>query len=170
MGALVKVTPEYKTTHDPDELRKAIADGRISVVGTDHAPHLLAQKEGGCAKASSGMPMVQFSLPAMLSLVDEDVLTITRVVELMSHNPARIFEVTERGFIREGYKADLVMVRPDCPWTVERECVISKCGWSPMEGRTFNWRVERTWSNGRVVYSNGKVDATARGEAITFRK
>ena len=169
-GALVKVNPAIKTKHDRDEIRKAMADGRISVVGTDHAPHLLAQKEGGCAKAASGMPMVQFSLPAMLSLVDEDVLTITRVVELMSHNPARIFEVTERGFIREGYKADLVMVRPDCPWTVERECVISKCGWSPMEGRTFNWRVERTWSNGRVVYSNGKVDATARGEAITFRK
>ena len=147
-----------------------MADGRISVVGTDHAPHLLAQKQGGCAKAASGMPMVQFSLPAMLSLVDEGVLTITRVVELMSHNPARIFEVAQRGYIRKGYKADLVMVRPDSQWTVTLEGILSKCGWSPMEGCTFNWRVERTWCNGHLVYAEGRVDDTVRGEAIRFRE
>lgn len=169
-GALIKVNPAIKTKYDRDEIRRAMADGRISVVGTDHAPHLPAQKQGGCAKAASGMPMVQFSLPAMLSLVDEGVLTLPRVVELMSHNPARIFEVSARGFIREGYKADLVMVRPGCAWTVSRDCVLSKCGWSPMEGRTFNWRVERTWANGRVVYADGRVDGSAKGEAIRFRE
>ena len=133
-GTKIKVNPAIKTKADREEIRRAMADGRISVVGTDHAPHLLAQKQGGCAKAASGMPMVQFSLPAMLSLVDEGVLTITRVVELMSHNPARIFEVAQRGYIRKGYKADLVMVRPDSQWTVTLEGILSKCGWSPMEG------------------------------------
>lgn len=170
LGTRIKVNPAIKTQADRDEIRRAMADGRISVVGTDHAPHLLAQKQGGCAKAASGMPMVQFSLPAMLSLVDEGVLSLTRVVELMCHNPARIFEVSRRGFIREGYKADLVMLRPKSPWTVTSECVLSKCGWSPMEGSTFNWRVERTWCNGRMVYADGRVDESLRGEAIRFRE
>ena len=169
-GTKIKVNPAIKTKADREEIRRAMADGRISVVGTDHAPHLLAQKQGGCAKAASGMPMVQFSLPAMLSLVDEGVLTITRVVELMSHNPARIFEVAQRGYIRKGYKADLVMVRPDSQWTVTLEGILSKCGWSPLEGCTFNWRVERTWCNGHLVYAEGRVDDTVRGEAIRFRE
>lgn len=169
-GTKIKVNPAIKTKADREEIRRAMADGRISVVGTDHAPHLLAQKQGGCAKAASGMPMVQFSLPAMLSLVDEGVLTITRVVELMSHNPARIFEVAQRGYIRKGYKADLVMVRPDSQWTVTLEGILSKCGWSPMEGCIFNWRVERTWCNGHLVYAEGRVDDTVRGEAIRFRE
>ena len=169
-GTKIKVNPAIKTKADREEIRRAMADGRISVVGTDHAPHLLAQKQGGCAKATSGMPMVQFSLPAMLSLVDEGVLTITRVVELMSHIPARIFEVAQRGYIRKGYKADLVMVRPDSQWTVTLEGILSKCGWSPMEGCTFNWRVERTWCNGHLVYAEGRVDDTVRGEAIRFRE
>ena len=169
-GTKIKVNPAIKTKADREEIRRAMADGRISVVGTDHAPHLLAQKQGGCAKAASGMPMVQFSLPAMLSLVDEGVLTLTRVVELMSHNPARIFEVAQRGYIRKGYKADLVMVRPESRWTVTPDCILSKCGWSPMEGCTFNWRVERTWCNGGMVYAEGRVDDTVRGEAIRFRE
>ena len=169
-GTKIKVNPAIKTKADREEIRRAMADGRISVVGTDHAPHLLAQKQGGCAKAASGMPTVQFSLPAMLSLVDEGVLTLTRVVELMSHNPARIFEVAQRGYIRKGYKADLVMVRPESRWTVTPDCILSKCGWSPMEGCTFNWRVERTWCNGGMVYAEGRVDDTVRGEAIRFRE
>ena len=169
-GTKIKVNPAIKTKADREEIRRAMADGRISVVGTDHAPNLLAQKQGGCAKAASGMPMVQFSLPAMLSLVDEGVLTITRVVELMSHNPARIFEVAQRGYIRKGYKADLVMVRPDSQWTVTLEGILSKCGWSPREGCTFNWLVERTWCNGHLVYAEGRVDDTVRGEAIRFRE
>ena len=169
-GTRIKVNPAVKTQADRDEIRRAMADGRISVVGTDHAPHLLAQKQGGCAKAASGMPMVQFSLPAMLSLVDENVLSLPRVAELMCHNPALIFEVSRRGFIRKGYKADLVMVRPNSPWTVTLDCVLSKCGWSPMEGHTFNWRVERTWCNGHLVYADGHVDESVRGEAIRFRE
>ncbi|MCR5365268.1 MAG: amidohydrolase family protein [Prevotella sp.] len=121
-----------KSIADRQALRQALSDGRITVVGTDHAPHLLSEKEGGCCKAMSGMPMVQFSLPAMLSLVDEGVLTIQRMVELMSHNPARLFGIEKRGFIREGYHADLVLLRPDTPWQVTKEIILSRCGWSPL--------------------------------------
>jgi dihydroorotase len=144
-------------------------DGRISVVGTDHAPHLLSQKQGGAAKAVSGMPMLQFSLVAMLQLVDEGVLTIQRMVELMAHNPALIFEVQHRGFLRAGYQADMVVVRPNSPWTVSPSLIESKCGWSPMEGRTFQWQVEKTLCNGHLVYDNGVVDRHYIGQPVLFR-
>ena len=142
---------------------------RIAVVGTDHAPHLPADKQGGCCRAASGMPMIQFSLAAMLELVDGGVLTIERVVELMCHRPARLFDVRNRGFIRQGYKADLAVVRPESPWTVTEDCIQSKCGWSPMAGHTFNWRVEHTFCNGRHVLDNGRFDASYRGEEVSFR-
>ena len=150
-------------------LREALADGRITVVATDHAPHLLSQKQGGCVKAASGMPMIQFSLVSMLELVDEGVLTIQRLVELMCHNPARLFGVQQRGFLRPGYRADIAIVRPKTPWTVTTDCILSKCGWSPMEGHEYQWRVERTLCNGKTVYANGQVFADVLGEAITFR-
>ena len=168
LGARIKVNPSIKTPVDQFMLREALTDGRISVVATDHAPHLLSQKEGGCAKAASGMPMIQFSLVAMLELVDEGVLTIQRLVELMCHNPARLFGVQQRGFLRPGYCADIAIVRPKTPWTVSSSCILSKCGWSPMEGHQFQWRVERTLCNGQTVYANGQVSADVRGEAITF--
>ena len=113
--------------------------------------------------------MIQFSLVAMLELVDKGVLTIERMVELMCHQPARLFEVRERGFLRPGYKADVVVVRPDVPWTVTNDVIQSKCKWSPMEGHTFNWRVEHTFCNGSHIYNQGVFDADSRGEAITFR-
>ncbi len=168
LGAKIKVNPAIKTPVDQFMLREALTDGRISVVGTDHAPHLLSQKEGGCVKAASGMPMIQFSLVTMLELVDEGVLTIQRLVELMCHNPARLFGVQRRGFLRKGYRADIVIVRPKRSWTVTKECVLSKCGWSPLEGHTFNWQVERTLCNGHTVYHNGQVDNTYIGEEIAF--
>ncbi len=169
LGTRIKVNPAIKSLKDCNALRKGLADGRISVVGTDHAPHLLSQKKGGVARAVSGMPMIQFSLVAMLELVSQGVLSLERMVELMAHNPARIFEVRERGFLRPGYKADITIVRPDSPWRVTDDLILSKCGWSPMEGHTFNWRVEKTLCNGRLVYNNGIVDDGCKGQPVAFR-
>jgi len=143
-GALIKCNPAIKTAHDRAALRAALSDGRISVVGTDHAPHELSDKQGGCAKAASGMPMLQFSLVTMLELVDEGVLSIERMVELMAHQPAQLFQIDQRGFLRKGYKADIVIVRPHAPWTVDKTHIQSKCKWSPMEGHEYQWRVEQT--------------------------
>ena len=168
LGTRIKVNPAIKTPVDQFMLREALTDGRISVVATDHAPHLLSQKEGGCAKAASGMPMIQFSLVTMLELVDEGVLTIQRLVELMCHNPARLFGVQQRGFLRTGYRADITIVRSKSPWTVTSDSILSKCGWSPMEGHQYQWRVERTLCNGQTVYAKGQVSADVLGEAITF--
>ncbi|MBR0048021.1 MAG: dihydroorotase [Prevotella sp.] len=169
LGTRIKVNPAIKNFSDCNALRQGLTDGRITTVSTDHAPHLLSQKEGGCAKAASGMPMIQFSLVSMLGLVDEGVLTIDRLVRLMSHNPAELFEVKGRGFLRTGYKADITIVRPDSPWEVTTDCIVSRCGWSPVEGRTFRWRVEQTLCNGHSVYANGQLDHNYIGQAVTFR-
>jgi len=168
LGAQIKVNPAIKTDKDREALRKALVDGRITVVGTDHAPHLLEQKQGGCSRAASGMPMIQFSLVTMLELVDAGILTIERMVELMCHQPARLFGVMNRGFIRPGYRADLAIVRPHQPWTVTKEVIQSKCGWSPMEGHEYQWRVERTLCNGQTVYADGQVNKNVLGEEISF--
>ena len=168
LGARIKVNTAIKSPVDQFMLRQALTDGRIATVATDHAPHLLSQKEGGCARAASGMPMVQFSLVAMLELVDAGVLTMARLVELMAHNPARLFGVCQRGFLRPGYRADLVVVRPHSPWTVTADVVLSKCGWSPVEGHTYQWRVERTLCNGHTVYADGRVDSAYVGEPLLF--
>ena len=167
--ALIKCNPSVKTNTDRTAIRKALTDGRISVIGTDHAPHLLSQKQGGCSKAASGMPMIQFSLVTMLELVDEGVLTIEQMVELMSHAPARLFCIDQRGFLRKGYKADITIVAPNQPWIVNEDCIQSKCKWSPMMGYTYQWRVLHTFCNGHHLLNNGEFDNTARGERITFR-
>ena len=169
LGTRIKCNPAIKTEHDREALREALNDGRIAVIGTDHAPHLLSQKEGGSARAASGMPMIQFSLVTMLELVDQGVLSLERLVELMCHNPARLFEVRLRGFIREGYQADIVIVRPDTGWIVTKDCIQSRCGWSPMEGHMYLWRVERTLCNGHTVYEQGRVDTSYVGQSVAFR-
>ena len=169
LGTRIKCNPAIKTERDREALREALNDGRIAVIGTDHAPHLLSQKEGGCARAASGMPMIQFSLVTMLELVDQGVLSLERLVELMCHNPARLFEVRRRGFLREGYQADIVLVRPNAGWTVTRELIQSRCGWSPMEGHMYLWRVERTLCNGHTVYSKGGLDTDYIGQPVEFR-
>jgi dihydroorotase len=169
LGTRIKCNPAIKTERDREALQRALTDGRITVIGKDHAPHLLSQKEGGCAKAVSGMPMIQFSLVTMLELVDNGILSLERLVELMCHNPARLFEVRHRGFIRKGYQADIVIVRPKSSWTVTPEVIESKCGWSPMEGHTFNWRVEQTFCNGHSVYHHGVVDRDYIGQPLAFR-
>lgn len=169
LGTRIKCNPAVKTAYDRSELRKALSSGAISTVGTDHAPHLLKDKEGGCARAASGMPMIQFSLVTMLELVDNGVLDMERLVRLMCHNPADIFEVRGRGYLRKGYKADIVLVGRDRRWTVTGDTVRSKCGWSPMEGHTYDWRVVKTICNGQVVYDDGTFYDNIHGEQVMFR-
>ena len=167
--ALIKCNPSVKTLSDRNAIRHALMDGRITTVGTDHAPHLLSQKQGGCAKATSGMPMIQFSLVTMLELVDKGVLTIEKLVELMAHAPARLFYIDERGFLRKGYKADIAIIKPHQSWIVNEECIESKCKWSPMMGHEYHWKVVHTLLNGNHLLNNGKFNTTLRGEKITFR-
>ena len=168
-GALIKCNPSVKTAHDRAELRRALADGRITTVATDHAPHLLSQKQGGCATAASGMPMVQYSLPTMLELVDSGVLTLERLVELMAHAPAKRFNISERGFLREGYRADIAIVQPNTPWTVTETDIQSKCKWSPMLGHEYRWKVVHTLCNGAHILDGKRFNADYRGEQIRFR-
>ena len=169
LGSRIKVNPAIKSPVDQFMLRQALNEGRITTIATDHAPHLLAQKQGGCAKAASGMPMVQFSLVSMLELVDAGVLTIERLVELMAHHPARLFEVRRRGYLRPGYQADIVIVRKGKPWQVTTDIIQSKCRWSPLEGHEFRWQVDKTFCNGHLIYNNKEVDGQYIGQPISFR-
>lgn len=166
LGALIKCNPAIKEASDREALRHALNDGRIRVIGTDHAPHQLSEKQGGCKRAMSGMPMVQFSLPSMLGLVDEGVISLERMVELMCHNPASLLRINRRGYLRKGYHADLVLVRPNAPWQVTEECILSKCRWSPRLGDTLNWQVERTWVNGQLVWDGQQVDTGVLGQPV----
>lgn len=148
LGSRVKCNPSIKEKADRDELRRAIVDGRIDVVATDHAPHLPADKQGGALKAASGMPGVQFSLPLMLTLTDEiEGLTVERVVQLLSHNPSIIFEIDRRGFIAPGYHADIVRVKKE-QGTISDSDVVSRCGWTPYNGFKTSYKVVKTWVNG----------------------
>ena len=170
LGSRIKCNPSIKTKSDRDALRKAITTNMIDTIGTDHAPHLLSEKQGGAFKAVSGMPMIQFSLVNMLELAEQGVLTIEQVVEKMCHAPARLYQIEQRGFIRPDYKADLVLIHPDKPWKVCQENILSKCQWSPMEGHTFKAKVEKTFVNGHLVYDDGRVDADYRGAMLTFNR
>ena len=168
LGSRIKCNPAIKTAADRQELRYAVAEGRIDVVATDHAPHLLAEKEGGALRAASGMPLVQHSLVAMLQLAAQGVFTVEQVVERMCHAPAVLYRIVRRGYIRPGYYADLALVHPHSPWTVSRDNIIYKCGWSPFEGTTFDAAVQSTWVNGRRVYDRGTFDENARGMRLEF--
>lgn len=169
LQALIKCNPSIKGEEDREALRKGLTNGSIHTIGTDHAPHLWSEKQGGCSKAASGMPMIQFSLVTLLELVDAHHLTIEQLVQLACHNPASLFAVDRRGFIRKGYKADLTIVSPDKPWEVTTDIIKSKCGWSPMTGHTYRWKVEHTWCNGHHILNNGIFDEESRGEALRFR-
>ncbi|MEG2856333.1 dihydroorotase [Bacteroides sp.] len=166
---LIKCNPAIKSDKNRQALRAAVNSGLIDVIATDHAPHLPADKEGGALKAASGMPMIQFSLVSMLELVDSQVFSIEKVVEKMCHAPAEIYQINNRGYLRKGYQADVVLVRPGQPWTVTADCIESKCQWSPLEGHTFQWKVEKTFVNGQLVYTNGEIDDRYRGQALRFR-
>ncbi|MBR5847772.1 MAG: dihydroorotase [Bacteroidaceae bacterium] len=168
LGTRIKCNPAVKTFTDRDALRQALRSGLIDVVGTDHAPHLLTDKIGGSLKAASGIPTIQYVLPAMLELTDEGIFTLTEVVEKMAHNPATLYNVKERGFIREGYHADLVLISPNAAHTVDTEDIQSKCAWSPFEGHTFHWDITHTWINGHAVYADGTFDESVMGERMEF--
>ena len=149
-------------------MRQALTSNLIDVIGTDHAPHLLSEKQGGALKAVSGMPTLQFSLVSVMELVHEGLLSIEQLVQKMCHAPAVLYQIEKRGFIKAGYKADLVIVDPDREWTVNNECILSKCGWSPMEGQTFHAKVDKTIVNGKVVYDGTQVDTLHRGQELRF--
>ena len=167
-GARIKCNPAIKTKKDRDALRQALTSNLIDVIGTDHAPHLLSEKQGGALKAVSGMPTLQFSLLSVMELVHQELLSIEQLVQKMCHAPASLYQMEKRGYIRPGYKADLVLLNPAHEWTVTNDCILSKCGWSPMEGQTFHSKVERTFVNGHQVYADNQVDTNHRGQALTF--
>ncbi len=165
-GARIKMNPSVKTAVDRDALRQAVADGLIDVVATDHAPHLLSEKEGSLFKAVSGAPMVQFSLPVMLDLYDP--ATVTRV---MSANPARVFQIDRRGIIAPGYHADLTLVeRLSEPYIVQDSDALSLCGWTPLAGTPLRHKVTQTWVNGKKVYDRGKFSHIPAGQQIIFNR
>lgn len=168
LGTRIKCNPAVKTPEDRAALREALTNGLIDVVATDHAPHLESEKLGGALRAVSGMPMIQFSLVSMLELSEMGVLPIERIPDLMAHNPAKLFHIEKRGFIRPGYYADLVLVDPDANWQVREGRYYTKCGWTPMDERFFKWRVSRTIINGITAYSNGIVVDGVRGKELRF--
>ena len=168
LGTRIKCNPAIKSAADRAALRRAVNDGKVDLIGTDHAPHLPEDKKGGALKAASGMPSIQFSLLAMLRLVDEKEISLETLVEKMCHAPARIFNVSKRGYIEKGFHADFVLLNPNRPHTITATDIISKCGWSPFEGDTFGWAVEQTWVNGECVYRNGKINEDVRGKALKF--
>ncbi len=168
LGTRIKCNPAVKTPEDRAALREALTNGLIDVVATDHAPHLENEKLGGALKAASGMPMIQFSLVSMLELSEMEVLPIERIPDLMSHNPAKLFRIEKRGFIRPGYYADLTLVDPEANWQVREGRYYTKCGWTPMDERFFKWRVRRTIINGITVFSDGVVVDGVRGKELRF--
>ena len=167
-GNFIKWNPAVKTKADRNALREGLLNGKIDVVSTDHAPHTLEEKMRPYADAPSGGPLVQNSLPAMLELARRNDIDYACIVQLMCHNQADLFGIEDRGYLREGYHADVVIVDPSRPWNVTRENILSKCGWSPFEGKTFASRVTHTFVNGHLAYRNGQLRGEAKGERLLF--
>ena len=164
----IKWNPAVKTSVDREALRQALRDGKLDIVATDHAPHAWEEKQGSCLKAASGGPMVQHALIVMLELCRQGVFAEELIVEKMAHAPAELYGLKERGYVREGYYADLVLVDPNQSWTVEKENLLYKCGWSPLEGVTFSHKVVKTFVNGRIVYDEGHWDESFRGKELEY--
>ena len=169
LGNLIKCNPAIKDASDREALIRALADNVIDVLATDHAPHTLEEKSKPYSQAPSGMPLVQYALVAALELVHEKRSTVAQIVNKVSHAPAQLFDVKERGYLREGYWADLVLVENE-PFTVRREDVLSKCGWSPFEGTTFQSRIAGTWVNGRMVWNGEQLVGTPDGKRLEFNR
>ena len=169
-GTKIKWNPAVKTKKDREGLWKALNEGRIDVIATDHAPHTLEEKDNVYTKAPSGGPLVQHALEALFEMQRKGYITVEKLVEKVAHNPAILFEIKDRGYIRKGYKADLVLINPNAPWTVTKENIAYKCGWSPFEGTTFRARVTHTFVNGHLAYENGKITKTTKGERLTFNR
>ena len=169
-GNFIKWNPAIKTAADRSTLIESLLNGKIDVVATDHAPHTYEEKAKPYFQAPSGGPMVQHSLTAMLEFYHQGKMTLEQVVEKMCHNPALLFRVEKRGFVREGYFADLVLVNLHDPWTVEKEGIYYKCGWSPMEGETFSSKVKATFVNGHKVFADGEFDESKKGKRLMFNR
>jgi dihydroorotase len=167
-GALMKCNPAIKTAADRAALLKALVTDHIDTIGTDHAPHTLEEKSGTYWKAPSGIPVIQSAMPSVLEHYHNDLLRLETIVEKTAHNPARIFNIAERGFIREGYWADLVLVDLNRANTVTKENILYKCGWSPFEGNTFRSSIDTTIVSGQIAYQNGAVQPAARGQRLSF--
>ncbi|MCA4899778.1 MAG: dihydroorotase [Bacteroidota bacterium] len=170
LGMNIKWNPAIKKASDQSEILKALLDNRIDVIATDHAPHTIEEKQQGYFQAPSGGPLVQHSIVAMLEMQRQGKITLEQVVQKMSHNVAILFQIDRRGFIREGYYADLVLVNPNQPWTVKRENILAKCGWSPFEGQTFHSAVSHTWISGHLAYAEGKFNESKMGERMAFNR
>lgn len=170
LGNSIKWNPAVKTDADREAIRRAVADGRIDVLATDHAPHTREEKAGPYFDAPSGGPLVQHVVPLVFKLVEAGAFDLATAVERAAHAPARLFSIEDRGFVREGCYADLVLVRPDSPHAVTPESLLYKCGWSPLEGETFAARVEHVFINGALTYSQGRFDDGARGKRLLFQR
>lgn len=166
-GNLVKWNPAIKTEKDRQALIQALNENTIDVIATDHAPHTLAEKSGPYTKAASGGPMVQHSLTVMLQLMEQGEIRLENIVDKMCHAPAELFRIKDRGYLREGYKADICLFGKR-PWQVTKENILYRCGWSPLEGMTFDYKIQTTFVNGHKVYENGKFDDSYRGEMLEF--
>ena len=169
-GTHIKWNPAVKTQKDKDGLWKALLDDRIDIIATDHAPHTLEEKDAIYTKAPSGGPLVQHAVVAVLEKVKEGVLPIEKAVEKMCHNPAKIFKIDKRGFIKEGFYADLVLVDPNLSWKVEKENILYKCGWSPFEGQEFSNKITHTFVNGNLLYNEGTFNEEIKGERLVFNR
>ena len=167
-GNFIKWNPAVKTEKDRDALWKALLDDRIDVIATDHAPHTLEEKSQKYLNAPSGGPLVQHALVAMFEAYHQGKISIEKIVEKMAHNPAKLFRIEKRGFIKEGYFADLAIVNTGMPWNVNKDNILYKCGWSPFEGTNFKSRITHTFVNGQLVYNNSKVKDIPAGERLTF--
>ena len=168
LGMLIKWNPAIKTEQDKEGLLKALLDDRIDIITTDHAPHTLEEKQQPYFKSMSGAPMVQHTLNCMLEFYKQGLISLEKIVEKMCHNPAILYSMTNRGFIREGYYADLTLVDLNSPWTVSKDNLLYKCGWSPLEGTRFQTAVQQTFVNGHLVYDNGHWNETQKGMSIAF--
>jgi dihydroorotase len=170
LGTLIKWNPAIKTEKDKKGLLKALIEDRIDIVTTDHAPHTLSEKQKPYFQSMSGAPIVQHSLNIMLEFYKQGLISLEKIVEKMCHNPATLYQIENRGFIREGYFADLTIVDLKSEYTVERKNILSKCGWSPLEGTTFHSKVTHTFVNGSLVYDNGNFNESTKGMALTKKK
>ena len=167
LGTLIKWNPAIKTEKDKKGLLKALLDDRIDIVTTDHAPHTLEEKQKPYFQSMSGAPIIQHSLNIMLEFFKQGLISLEKIAEKMCHNPATLYSIDKRGFIRKGYYADLTIVDLNANWTVDKNNLLSKCGWSPLEGTTFHSKVTHTFVNGNLVYQNGQFDETIKGQALT---
>ena len=167
-GTLIKWNPAVKTAEDQDQIWKALLDDRIDVIATDHAPHTFEEKQNPYTKAPSGGPLIQHTLNAMIDFYHQGKISLERIVEKMCHAPAKCFDVAERGYLREGYFADLVLMDLDRPWTVKPNNILALCGWSPFENHTFKSSIVSTFVSGHLAYNNGQLDDSTLGQRLSF--